>query len=155
MKIGLLQLQATSFDFGDVENVVNDGQEMAGRDFDFAQPLNLRWCWVIAAQQVRKPNNGIHGCADFMAHIGQECAFSTIGRFGNLACRRQFGGAAFNQVFQVVAVLRQLCRHAHLVGDVFFGRHVVGNASIRLAYGCNLRGLGVCAAVFAPVDKDA
>ena len=59
------------------------------------------------SEQVGVAEDGGHGRADFVAHVGQEFALGAVGRFGGLLGHLEFGGALHDAVFQFVAGLPQ------------------------------------------------
>ena len=101
----MFQFQLADFNLGQVENVVEDRQQMAGGDIDLAQLLLLLGIVQAALQQVSQSDDGVHRGADFVAHVGQKCAFGPTGLFRRLLGRRQgyLGPAAHDDSPQVVA----------------------------------------------------
>ena len=50
---------------------------------DLADIVLLFWCEIGFQRQVAHADNGVHGGADFMAHVGQEIALGLGGLLGN------------------------------------------------------------------------
>jgi hypothetical protein len=106
-KVGVLEQQLVGLDLGDVENVVDDGQQVMGRIGHLAQALVLLGVAGVALGEVGEADDGIHRRADFMAHVGQEGALGAVGRFGLILGAAQFPRAFIDQLFEVLAVAFQ------------------------------------------------
>ena len=76
------QVDLTPFDLGEVKDVVDDCQQALAGGEDVAHPLPLLGGQILQLQQLRQTQHGIHGGADFMAHVGQELALGRIGTLG-------------------------------------------------------------------------
>ncbi|MCH2112596.1 MAG: hypothetical protein MK213_07040 [Planctomycetes bacterium] len=85
IKGGLLQLHMPCLDFGEIQNISNHMQEMIRRAAQRMCQLSLFGREAFMVQQFRHSNHPIQRSANFMTHVGQECA---------LGCR---GGARFIQ----------------------------------------------------------
>ena len=84
-KIALFQIQPAGLDFGQVQDVVDDGEEMLGRGVDFPEMLEVAGgAGRIAAEQESQPEDGVHRGPDLVAHVGQEGALCLAGAFGLL-----------------------------------------------------------------------
>ena len=83
VEIRLLQTQFSGLDLGQVQDIIDDGQQVSGRGIDLGQPLRLLGRWLGTLQQMGENDDGIHGGADFMTHIGQEAALGLAGGFGS------------------------------------------------------------------------
>ena len=83
-KLDRLELKLAGFDFGKVENVVDEPQQRVGRVFDRFHITPLSRVQGRAQRQIRHANDGVHWGADFVAHVCQEVALGTTGRFGCL-----------------------------------------------------------------------
>ena len=153
VKVGVLQLQAPGFDFGEVQDVVDDAQQVPAGVVDFVKPQALGGRHARTPYQVVEPDDGVHGRADFVAHVGQKGALGAVGRFGLLPGRTQLGRALRHQVFQVQAVAVQLVAQVFLLGDVFLHRHVVADGAVGLAQRADDGEFDVLRAVFSAVVK--
>ena len=78
-------LSFARLDFGEVENIVDDRQQMAGIALDRDHRFLLLRLLHQFAEQIGIAEDRVHGGADFVAHVGQEGAFGAGGRFGRLA----------------------------------------------------------------------
>ena len=120
-------------DLGDVEDVVDDLQEVRNRGVDLVQPLGLRWRDAVAPEDVHHAGDAIQGCADFVAHVGEEAALGPVGRLGDVARgdERLFGFLALRDVGDEGDVARRAVvlpgkemhddfdrEHAPVLGDV-------------------------------------
>ena len=74
----LLQAQFAGFYFGKVENVVNDAQQGNRRRVHFLKVVLLPGRFARFQGQLAHADDGIHGRADFVAHVRQKCAFGLI-----------------------------------------------------------------------------
>ena len=83
----LFNRQLAGLYFGKVKNVIDDAQKMLGRSLDFSEIVPLARGGIRFQRQVGHADNGVHGGADFMAHIGQEIGLDFSGQFGSF-----FGG---------------------------------------------------------------
>ncbi|EZP46142.1 hypothetical protein BW39_05793 [Delftia sp. RIT313] len=81
-EVHFLQRQHARLYFGEIEDVVDHGQKGAGRALHLLQVAALARCQRGLLHQARHADDGIHGCADFVAHDGQEIRFGAFGRFG-------------------------------------------------------------------------
>ena len=81
------------FDSGHIQNIIDDAQQMLCRCSDFHQIVSgfIGEIRVIEGNTV-KPDNGIHGGADFMAHVGEESGFRFIRLFRGFQCLTQCPG---------------------------------------------------------------
>ena len=80
-EIAQLQAQLAGLNLGDVQDVVDDGQQVVAGGVDLLQALQLLRGGV-GVEQVGEAQDGVHGRADFVAHVGQELALGLAGRFG-------------------------------------------------------------------------
>ena len=126
---------------------------MPGGAVDAPQPLGLGWRDLAAGEQVGEPDDGVHGRADLVAHVGQEGALGPVGRLRPGAGTGELQGAALHQLLQVVAVAVQLVGHALLLGDVLLDRDIVGDRPIGLTQRGDDGVFGIFAAVTPPVDE--
>ena len=62
---------------------------------------------VLLQEQVGVAENGGHGGADFVAHVGQEVALGPACRFGRLLGHLKLGGAVDDAILQFIAHLLQ------------------------------------------------
>jgi hypothetical protein len=102
-KILVVQVQLAGLDLRQVEDVVDDRQQVLPGLADLVQPLFLLRRRA-GMQQVGQPEHGVHRCADFVAHVGQELCLGVVGGFGGVLRQRELGGAFLDQVFEVVPV---------------------------------------------------
>ena len=68
----MLHGQLAGLHFGEVQNVVDDAQQVLARVLNLAQKVTLGAGQLRLQHQVREADDGIHGGADFVAHIGQK-----------------------------------------------------------------------------------
>ena len=81
----------SGFDFGEIEDVVDDGEEVLavaadGVDVFEAVALGL----VGIEHEIGVADDGGHGGADFVAHVGEEAGFGGVGFIGGGACGGEF-----------------------------------------------------------------
>jgi hypothetical protein len=79
-----LDAELARVDFGEVEDVVDQGQEVLAAVVNDLQPLHpLGLAGVgLATQQVGKTDDAVERSADFVAHIGQKRSAGLAGPFG-------------------------------------------------------------------------
>jgi len=102
----VFELQLAGFDFGDIQDVVDDGEQMLARSVDLAKPLGLRRA-DFPAQQVSKAENGVHRRTDFVRHVGEKRALGLAGRFGHTPGIDQLSRAQQHLLFEMVAVAHE------------------------------------------------
>src|SRR5678810_1231655 len=66
------QIELTRLDFGKVENVVDDGEQGSARVMNLADVIALFWCELRFEGEMRKPDDGVHRGANFVAHIREK-----------------------------------------------------------------------------------
>ena len=108
----VFQLQAARFDLGEVENVVDDGEQGVAARADRLGVIALLARERRIEQQAGHADDAVHRRADFVAHHREEGALGLAGPLGRLLGQPQLLGGAF------------------LLGDVDNGRHF-----LRLARG--------------------
>ena len=151
MEIGAFQLHAAGFDLGQIEDVVDDAEQVPPGATDFFQPFGLFRCHAVALDEVRQADDGVHRCADLVAHVGQEAALCLVRGVGLHTRHAQFGGALGDQFFQVVSIAIEFLTDTLLLGDVFLDRHIVADASVGLADRRDDGELGVSAAILLAI----
>ena len=105
---GLLDLHSASLDLGHVEDVVNELKEVFGVLRDHVERVaGFRLYHGTASgasfgQQFQISQDGGHGRADFVAHVGQKTAFGLVCRFRRLLGLGEFdfGESTLGDVFQ-------------------------------------------------------
>ena len=101
-EFGVFQHQFAGFDFGEIENVVEHGQQVLRGAAHFGQPIALRRGFGIALGEMAEAHDGVERGADFVTHIGQEGALGAAGRFGLILGDDQLGGAFLDQCFEAL-----------------------------------------------------
>ena len=83
-----IKVHVPGLNFGEVENVIDDGQQRFARGGDVGRKLALLRVQRRIQQQVRHADHTIHGGANLMAHGGQKNGFAGVGLLRRLArCR--------------------------------------------------------------------
>ena len=79
-KLFVFKREPPGFDAGYIQNVIDEPQQVLGGGSDLLQILAgfLRRIRVVQGNAVQT-DDGVHGCADLMAHVGQECGFRFAG----------------------------------------------------------------------------
>ena len=111
VKLDGLNIELAGFDFGEVQNVIDNSEQRIGPVLDFLHVVFLLGGQIRLEGQIGHANDCVHGGPDFVAHVGQEIAFSFICIIGGLFGFHQFRGAFFHQIFPVVPMFL----------DFFFG----------------------------------
>lgn len=90
------EAELTGFDFGKVENVIEEDEEGIGGAFNVGGVAVLLWGEVGLEEEIGHADNAIHGSAELVAHIGEELTFGDIGGLGAHGGLAQliFGAAA-------------------------------------------------------------
>ena len=104
----VFQLYFARFDFGDIENVVDEIEETDAitlRDFDAAALFGGEGS---RGQNVGHADYGIEGGADFVTHLREEVTFGAGGAFGFVAFDFEFGAEALDFVLFQFEVMREL-----------------------------------------------
>ena len=117
----MLHGQLASFNLGEIKNIVDDAQQILGRNLNLADVVSLLIGEAGLLNQVTQANNGIHWRANFMAHIGQEVALRLVGLIGQLfgLMQRLLALLAIGNVtprrkqVTFALVLHVGCRHLH------------------------------------------
>ena len=109
------------FDLGEIENVVDDAQQVFTGTVHLLDVVALLFIKIGLQRQVAHADDGVHGGADLMAHIGQEVALG----FGSLL--RNFTRAP---QFSDVKEPGQ-CGSAALVFDMEVGRQCPERVAIK------------------------
>ncbi|MCX6606309.1 MAG: hypothetical protein NTV52_22335, partial [Acidobacteria bacterium] len=94
--------ELAGFDFREVEQVVDDGQEGFAGVADGFDELALVVVEGGIDEEVGKADDAIHGGADFVAHSGEEIGFGAGGGFGGVfrVAEGEFGGFAVGDVLE-------------------------------------------------------
>ncbi len=109
------QLHLAGLDLGEVQDVVDDGEQPIAAAADDLYELHLLGGQFRVEQQPAHADDGIHRGADLVAHGSQESALGFVGRVGDFPCLAVFleqvgffdrtGGLLGKQLQQV-----QVCR---------------------------------------------
>ncbi len=92
-----LELDMAGLDFRQIEDIVDQMQQVAAGAPENAQILALIGREIRLPQQIRHPDDCVHGGPDFMADAGRKLAFGMAGHFRRLFRQSQggFGLAPF------------------------------------------------------------
>ena len=71
--------ELSCFDFGKVEDVVNQPQERIARIAKVLGILDYVWLVALAQNHFIHAQHGIDRCTDFMRHVRQKCRLRLIG----------------------------------------------------------------------------
>ena len=85
-----LHHQLAGLDFGKIQDVVDHAQQVLPCLLDLADVVMLARAEARLERQVRHPDDGVHGRADLVAHVGQEVGFERCGFFRKLLGAAQF-----------------------------------------------------------------
>ena len=70
--------------FGHVQNVVDEGKQVAGGIVDLAEAIPNPVAFAdVGRGNGGHANDGVHRRADFMAHAGEEIRFGAVGALGH------------------------------------------------------------------------
>ena len=132
VKVAALELQPAGLDLGQVQDVVDDGHQVASGAVDLVEPLGLFGRGAGAPQQVIEADDGVHRGSDLVAHVGQKGTLGAVRAVGLFPRGEQFSGALTHHVFEMVAVLLKLGAQAFFLGHIFLHGDVVGDAPVGL-----------------------
>ncbi len=104
IEVHVLELQAVGLDLGEVEHIVDQGEQRLGAAADDVDVFALGVVEAGFRQDLRHADDAVHGRADFVAQVGEEVALGAVGGFrrelgieggllGVLAVRDELGGA--------------------------------------------------------------
>ena len=118
--------QSSGFNFGDIQDIVDDSQQMAAGTLDFEQIIALPAAQFGFQKQMRQSGDGMHRCPYFMTHIGQKIGFHLrCGLCGLLGFLHEFFSvlsfadiAGDTQVSGNAARFVTQCRYCQQNGDV-------------------------------------
>ena len=98
----VFQLQLAGFDLGEVQDVIDDGQQRVGAAAGGLDIIALLVRQFGVQQQGGHADDAVHGRADFVAHVGQELGLGERG-FLELLVERNEGGVAFDELLLAFA----------------------------------------------------
>ena len=86
MEIGTGELHFSGIQFGNIKDVIDDGKQILAGTSDICHVFPHLCINIHFQNQFRESQNGIHGCTDFVGHVGQEGTLGTVGSFGGQFC---------------------------------------------------------------------
>ena len=86
----VLQIELAGLDLGEVEDVVDHGQEGIGRGFDRIEQFVLFIVLTSRKSQPAHADDGIHRRPDLMGHIGEEQTFRLVRFLRPIPCLPDF-----------------------------------------------------------------
>ena len=98
----MLQFELAGLDLGEVENVVDDGQQRIGAAAGGLDVIALLVGQFGVEQQRGHADDAVHGRADLVAHVGQELGLGERG-FLELLVERDEGGVALDELLLAFA----------------------------------------------------
>ena len=90
VEVQFLEVQLAGLDLGEVQDVVDDGQERVARGADRLDVLALFLRDARVQEQARHADDPVHGGADLVAHVRQELALERGGAQGRVAGLGEF-----------------------------------------------------------------
>ena len=81
MVVGIHQLHLARLHLGQIQDVVDDGQQVFGGGLHVLGVLMDGGIGTLLHNDVVQPDDGVHGGAYLVGHIGQELAFGDVGLF--------------------------------------------------------------------------
>ena len=82
--VELLELELAGFHFREVQNVIDDGEQGGAAVADGFGVVALQGIKLRVEQEFGHAEHAVHRRADLVAHVGEELALCTVGRFCNL-----------------------------------------------------------------------
>jgi len=83
-EVGEVEFELAGLDLGEVEQVVDEAEQAAGRRLDRLQALALVLGQVGAEHQFGHAEDGAEGGADLVTDVGQEIVLGPVGRLRRL-----------------------------------------------------------------------
>src|SRR5215218_9178168 len=115
-----LQAQAARLYLGEVQDVVEDGEQSLARVVDRLRVLALLLVEVGVQKEVCHADNAVHGRPYLVAHVGQELALCPVGLLGPLPRRPHL---LFGQFALAIDSVEQTGTPPHRGGDDEHVRH--------------------------------
>jgi len=125
----MLQFKSSRFDFGNIQNVIDDIEQTLSRIAAYADVFSLFRIQGTLRKKLSHTQYSVHGRSNFMAHAGQKITFCPIGRLcrlfrlaGGLVKEGivQRNGSNSGKTGQNVMTLRQKNAPAFLLEGVLF-----------------------------------
>ncbi|MNF79427.1 hypothetical protein D3C84_616400 [compost metagenome] len=91
MERNVFEVHLAGLDSGEVEDIVDDAQQAFGRAMDLFDVVTLPVVEFGSQRQVAHADDGVHRCANFVAHGGQEVALGPGRLLRGLACALHLG----------------------------------------------------------------
>ena len=107
IQIDLLQIDLARFDLGEIQDVVDDGQEAAGAGADGFGVIALSSIQTRIEQQFGHADHAVHRRANFVAHVGEELGFRHHREFRAVFRLLKIGVRALQVLGPVRDLLRQ------------------------------------------------
>ena len=86
VKFDAFNIQLSSLDLREVEDVVDEREQGLRRNLDFARIVALPGGQVCGGQEVGQTDDRVHRGANFVAHRGEERALGSARAQGGLSC---------------------------------------------------------------------
>ncbi len=80
-----VELEPASLDLGEVEDVVDDGEERFAAGAEGLDVVVLGGVELGLEQEAGHADDAVHGRADFVAHVGEELALGAVAGLGHVA----------------------------------------------------------------------
>ena len=81
--LGLFQMDLSAFDAAHIQHIVDEGEQVVAGSEGLGEVILHPFLVVdVADRQCGEADDGIHGGADIMGHIGKEGALGTVGGLG-------------------------------------------------------------------------
>ena len=75
-----MQFDFSALDFGHVQDIIDQGEEVCGRKCNFVQAVTHPAGFInMVLPKLHHPHNAVERSTDFMRHLRQEVAFRTAG----------------------------------------------------------------------------
>ncbi len=130
LKIQVFEVQFAGLDLGEIEDVIDDGQQALGAPADLLGVIELFGVQPGGQQQIRHADHAVHRGADFVAHVRQKLALRAIGRLRRVARAFEFRLGPVD-VRHVVDHGQEVVHFAVLPTDALGGDDGVNDASVR------------------------
>ncbi len=123
IEFDILQLQLAGLDFGEIQQIVDQGKQAAGRGFDDVDVTALLPGQIRFKHQVAHSDDAVNRSAQLVTHLGEEIALGLAGKIGLGQRLTQRLGFGLHKIVGLVrhAVRRVLPPHGEQEGHGIHG----------------------------------
>jgi len=117
IEIERLERQLAGLDLGEIEHVVDQGEQRVGAEADRLGVFALDGSELKIEEQAGHADHAVHWRADFVAHVGEEFALGLGGGLGGFLRVAQLDGALRDEMFEIRELELRLPREIPFFGE--------------------------------------